>query len=76
MGLRVTSRTESDHQMQYRLARLLVMYLPNAINSATQCKVMLPPSVQNIIHAEGVPRLRFDSDDVRESKVRFADNTL
>jgi hypothetical protein len=26
---------------------------------------MLPPSVQNIIHAEGVPRLRFDQDDVR-----------
>jgi hypothetical protein len=33
--------------------------------AATQCNVMLPPSVQNIIHAEGVPRLRFDRDDVR-----------
>jgi hypothetical protein len=24
----------------------------NTINSATQCSVMLPPSVQSIIHAE------------------------
>ena len=45
----------------------------NTINFATQCSVMLPlsanvmlpPSVQSIIHAEGVPRLRFDQDDVR-----------
>jgi hypothetical protein len=34
---------------------------------------MLPPSVQNIIHADGVPQLRFDQDDVQESKVRIAD---
>jgi len=34
------------------------------INSATQCSVMLPPSVQSIIHADGV-RLRFEKDDVR-----------
>jgi hypothetical protein len=26
---------------------------------------MLPPSLQNNIHAEGVPRLRFDQDDFR-----------
>jgi hypothetical protein len=26
---------------------------------------MLPPSVQNIIYAEGVPRLLFDQDGVR-----------
>jgi hypothetical protein len=26
---------------------------------------MLPPSLQNNIHAEGVPRLRFDLDDFR-----------
>jgi hypothetical protein len=47
--------------------------LLNAINSATQCKVMPPPGVQNIIHADGVPQLRFDQDDVQESKVRIAD---
>jgi hypothetical protein len=44
----------------------------NATNSAVQCKAMLPPSVQNIIHA-GVPR--FDQHDVQESKVRFADHS-
>jgi hypothetical protein len=56
------------------------MFVLNAINSATQCKVcchraqwnaatesnvMLPPGVQNIIHADGVPQLRFDQDDVQ-----------
>jgi hypothetical protein len=35
---------------------------------------MLSLSVQSIIHADGVPRLRFDQDDVQESKVRFADH--
>jgi hypothetical protein len=46
----------------------------NAINSATQCNgVMLPPGVQNVIHADGVPRLRFDQDNVQERKVRIAD---
>jgi hypothetical protein len=30
--------------------------------------------VQNIIRADGVPRLRFDQEDVQKSKVRFADH--
>ena len=47
----------------------------NAINSATECNVMLPPSVQNVIHTDGVPLLRFDQDDVQKSKVRFADQS-
>ena len=34
-------------------------------NAATECNVMLPLSVQKIIHVEGVPRLRFDQDDIR-----------
>jgi hypothetical protein len=49
-------------------------------NAATEWNVILPPSAQNIIHAEGV-RCRGCSsikDDVRlelkESKVRFADH--
>src|SRR5277367_3159100 len=41
--------------------------------AATECNVKLPPGVQNIIRADGVPRLRFDQDDVQKSKVRFAD---
>jgi len=32
---------------------------------------MLPPGVQNIIHADGVPQLRFDQDDIQESKARI-----
>src|SRR5260370_5397538 len=59
--------------------------------AATKCKVMLPSGVtecchlrrspkgvQSLIHAGGVPRLRFGQDDVRlefrGSKVRVADN--
>jgi hypothetical protein len=36
------------------------------LNYRVTPRLYLPPtSVQNIIHAEGVPRLRFDQDDVR-----------
>jgi hypothetical protein len=43
-------------------------YGPTSSISVSQLQMyaaMLPPSLQNIIHAEGVPRLRFDQDDVR-----------
>jgi hypothetical protein len=50
------------------------------VYAAAECNVMLPPSVQSIIHAEGVRcrscvRSERCRVRVRESKVRFADNT-
>src|ERR1700678_3611490 len=59
--------------------RSTLLHLLNTLNYPTKCSVMLPPSVQSIIPAEGV-RCRGCGSMGRcpvraqESKVRFADD--
>src|SRR6202789_847677 len=85
---RLQTLAQSKGFCNFLLARSLVapahrstlLHLLNTINFATQCSVMLPPSVQSIIHTErrAVPAVAVRSGRspvrARESKVRFADH--